>query len=80
MDWSHLAQDRDWWQAPENIVMTLWLHESVEFLDYLGILLACQELLYGVSQHSKHFNSLGPYKRLLPCSLASAVHQQFWAH
>jgi hypothetical protein len=24
VDWMHLAQDRDWWQAHANTVMNLW--------------------------------------------------------
>jgi hypothetical protein len=24
-DWIYLAQDRDWWQAPINTVMNLWV-------------------------------------------------------
>jgi hypothetical protein len=25
MDWIHLAEDRDWWQAFVNTVMNLWI-------------------------------------------------------
>jgi hypothetical protein len=25
MDWIHLAQDRNWWQALVNMVMNLWV-------------------------------------------------------
>jgi hypothetical protein len=25
VDWTHLAQDRDWWQALVNMVMNLWV-------------------------------------------------------
>jgi len=25
VDWMHLAQDRDQWQAPANTVMKLWI-------------------------------------------------------
>jgi hypothetical protein len=27
MDWVHLAQDRDKWQAVVNTVMNLWIHK-----------------------------------------------------
>jgi hypothetical protein len=25
VEWIHLAQDRDWWQALVNVVMNLWV-------------------------------------------------------
>jgi hypothetical protein len=25
VDWIHMAQDRDWWQAVVSIIMSLWV-------------------------------------------------------
>jgi hypothetical protein len=40
-DWIQLAQDRDWWQAPMNAVMNLW------------VLAPWSELVTGLRNHMK---------------------------
>jgi hypothetical protein len=43
LDWIHLSQDRDWWQAFVNMVMTVGFHKGRKFLDKLSVLIAPQE-------------------------------------
>jgi len=31
VDWIHMAQDRDWWQAPVNMVMNLQIPKKVGY-------------------------------------------------
>jgi hypothetical protein len=51
MDWIDLAQDRDRWWAPVNMVMNLWVPENVgSFLSSLeSFSFSERTLLHGVS-------------------------------
>jgi len=44
LDWTHLALDRDKWQALVNMVMNLGFHQCREYFDQLSKLLAFQGL------------------------------------
>jgi hypothetical protein len=36
VDWIHVAQDKDWWQAVVNTVVYLWFHKGGDFHDELS--------------------------------------------
>jgi hypothetical protein len=51
VDWIHLAQNREWWQALVNIVMNLQVPYKVgNFLTERTISFSRRTLLHGVSQ------------------------------